>query len=429
MLLPSSMTKKDRDEVARITAMLAAHNARSCAECVQIGEHIHRHLERKALPRGMVQRYAKQHFNHDAEYLRRFVRLFVYADELPDAQAWEVASGWHNPYTTEPQRANNLLTNFWKARRTDRIDIGPVRKPITACAEPATTSSISIIVGDCRTVLYGLPDKTYQVCITSPPYHAERDYDMKQQIGSETSISDFIATLVRDVFRPVMRVLRDDGILFVNIGDRVASRARGPVQGWGAHTRPAKVADDLPVGNMLRIPDRLAGGLVNDGWLYRCEIIWEKTQSTQRSDKRPVVTHEKILMLTKSMRYQYYSKAIQEPSISKASLGTQQRRLGREPKERNTKDLGSVWRIPSDFRPHGIAPFPVELARRLISLSTMPGDQVLDPFGGTGTTGLVAKMLGRRCTLIELNPAFAANAERRISAADDPAADLHEAAD
>jgi hypothetical protein len=252
MRTPSSVTKKDRDEVAQISAMLADHNARNCAECVQIGEHIHRHLERKALARGDVQRYAKQQFNHDAEYLRRFVRLFAYQDELPDAQAWEMATEWHNPYTTEPQRSNNLLTNFWKARQIENCAPDPRRNPITVHTALATDIPVSIKVGDCRTILHGLPDNGYQVCITSPPYHMARDYDAKEQIGYEASVSEYIGVLVRDVFREVRRVPADDGLLFIVIGDRLATGPRREYKGWSKDGLPEKhSADDLSGGESV----------------------------------------------------------------------------------------------------------------------------------------------------------------------------------
>ena len=107
-LAPTS--RKDRAEVAAIQRMLSEHHAWSCAECILIGQQIYRHLERKQLLRGEVQRYAKSIFNHDAEYLRRFVRLYIYEDDLPEVRAWQIATGWNNLYAHEPQRSNNLLT-------------------------------------------------------------------------------------------------------------------------------------------------------------------------------------------------------------------------------------------------------------------------------------------------------------------------------
>ena len=107
-------------------------------------------------------------------------------------------------------------------------------------------------------------------------------------------MSEYVATLVQDVFRQVKRILRDDGILFVNIGDRIASGAGKSFKGWGKADRPAKPKDDLPTGNLLRIPDRLAAGLVNDGWVYRSEVIWEKTQASQHSPTTPAPQHEKF---------------------------------------------------------------------------------------------------------------------------------------
>jgi DNA modification methylase len=140
--------------------------------------------------------------------------------------------------------------------------------------------------------------------------------------------------------------------------------------------------------------------------------------------------HEKAMMFAKrATSYRYFADAVQLPTVYKTSLGPKARLEGREPRETATRNIGSVWCIPGQAVTGGVAPFPLELARRLILLTTLPGDQVLDPFAGSGTTGVAAKELGRHYTLMELNPKFAANAERRIGATDDPATDLDEAAD
>jgi len=196
----SLVSKRDRNEVANIKRMLSEHHARSVVECVAIGEHIHHHLERKALNRGDVQRYAKAFFEHDAEYLRRFVRLFIYQDDLPEARAWEAATEWENLYTHEPQRSNNLLTWFWKSRRKNIVDDATTRKPFT---ESEDGSCLDILVGDCRTLLHGLADQSIQACMTSPPYHMTRNFGGGPlEIGQEPTVSEYIATLVQDVFRP-----------------------------------------------------------------------------------------------------------------------------------------------------------------------------------------------------------------------------------
>src|SRR5271166_6281512 len=120
-------------------------------------------------------------------------------------------------------------------------------------------------------------------------------------------------------------------------------------------------------------------------------------------------------MFTKGMKYRFFADAVQQPSTRPTSLGSVQRREGRQPKPKETRDIGSVWRIPGESVPSGMSPFPVALIERLMLLSTQAGDHVLDPFGGTGTVGVVATTLGRQYSLIELNPAFAANARKRIA--------------
>jgi site-specific DNA-methyltransferase (cytosine-N4-specific) len=413
----SPISRRDRDEVSKIKRMLADHHARSVVECIGIGEQIHHHLERKQLPRGEVQKYAQMFFQHDAEYLRRFVRLFVYQDHLTEARNWERATGWKNLYTHEPQRSNNLLSSFWKSQRANATDSGTKRKVIT---EPGGGMWLDILIGDCRTLLHGLPDESIQCCITSPPYHFSRDFGGGPLgIGHEQTVSEYIATLVQDVFRPVRRILKDDGIMWVNIGDRMSSAAKDRSHtSWARFERPAKTEDDVPTGNLLRIPDRLAAGLVNDGWIFRSEVIWEKTQFTQRSSRTPAVQHEKVLMFSKSTAYRYFADAVQEPTVQSTSLSAAERRQGRQPKLKATRDVGSVWRFTASSVSGGLAPFPMALAERMMLLSTKTGDRVLDPFSGTGTVGLVAKTLRRRCTLIELNPTFAENARDHIAAAE-----------
>jgi site-specific DNA-methyltransferase (cytosine-N4-specific) len=408
-------TQRDRAEIARIRHLLAEHAARTLAACIGIGEVIAKHFQRKQLSgelkHGDKQAYAKQHFDADAEYLARFARLYIMQDQIADAERLQAERKWLNLYLYEPQRTNALLTWFAKTATQSATSNTQIRKQFTEAR------SITVLTGDCRTVLHGIEANSVQAVITSPPYHGLRDYDHAAQIGLEDTVAEYIATLVQDVFRPIKGILRDDGIVWVNIGDRIAQGAFAEHRGWASDPRPARtVADDRPRGNLLFIPARFAMAMQNDGWMARSEVIWNKLATTQTAGRRPRVQHEPILMFTKSMRYRYYKDAVQEPRAYPTTLGPQQRRNGRMARTAETKDLGTVWRIAAANSPKkGVSAFPTDIVERMILLSTLPGDRVLDPFGGgAGTVGVVAKLLSRRATLIEVNPDYAATAQNHI---------------
>jgi DNA modification methylase len=247
------------------------------------------------------------------------------------------------------------------------------------------------------------------------------------EIGHEPTVDDWVAVLVQDVFRQVKRLLDDRGILFVIVGDRMArgkSEAKPP-DDWHKDKMPAHADDDLPPGNLMDLPGRLARGMQRDGWVWRREIIWAKPDLTSHEKNAPQITHERVLMFTKSMKYDFNQKAVQEQTdYGSVRPGVKGRHQGGIRRQKASKDLGTVWRIPHHTRPHrGVAPSPVELVRRLIRYATEEGDHVIDCFMGTGTTGIVAKMLHRRFTGIELNPEFAKYAFERVEAtADHPPA-------
>lgn len=306
-----------------------------------------------------------------------------------------------------------------------------------------------ILIGDCLEVLRGLPDGMAQACVTSPPYYGLRDYGHAGQIGLEVTPDAYVARLV-DVFREVRRVLRDDVTLWLNIGDSYAAsgakttgrndgdasyRARTGGAEGARHDCAAqqnRSAVKLDYGakpkDLLMIPAMLALALRADGWWLRQDIIWHKPNPMPESvTDRCTKAHEYVFLLTKSARYFYDATAIAEDAErgdagSRFDQGkTAQHQLERQASgariDDGRRNARSVWPIATQpYSGAHFATMPPALAERCIKAGSKPGDVVLDPFGGAGTTGLVADRLGRSATLIELNPEYARLARERITA-------------
>ena len=307
--------------------------------------------------------------------------------------------------------------------------------------------TISILIGDCRDVLKTLPDASVQCCVTSPPYYGLRDYGVSGQIGLERSMHDFIGELVA-VFREVRRVLRDDGTLWLNLGDSYAGS-------WGNQGRKEERGTQRPInGGMLTpvhdgrypttgsntgkirtegvkpkdlygIPWMVAFALRADGWYLRQDIIWHKPNPMPESvTDRCTKAHEYVFLLSKSARYWYDAKAIAEAGVGREtyfgsdsySTGSGRNDSGSySPEPCETRNKRSVWTVPTQpFRDAHFATFPPALIEPCILAGSRPGDTILDPFGGAGTTGLVADRLQRDAILVELNPQYAEMARRRI---------------
>lgn len=258
---------------------------------------------------------------------------------------------------------------------------------------------VRILQGDVLSRLGDLPDESVDCVVTSPPYYGLRDYGMEGQIGLEPTLPQFINKLVA-VFSEIKRVLSDDGILWLNIGDGYTTGNRG----WRAPDRknPARamsVRPDTPEGlkpkDLLGIPWRLALALQDDGWYLRSDIIWNKPNCQPESVKdRPTRAHEYLFLLTKSERYYYDYGAIREG---------------------NGRNRRSVWNVNTQPFPEAhFATFPEELIRPCILAGCPEGGTVLDPFGGSGTTGIVALSYLRNAILIEINPAYVDIAIKRI---------------
>ena len=346
--------------------------------------------------------------------------------------------------------------------------------------------TVSILVGDVREKLRGLPDNHFDCVVTSPPYWGLRDYGVEGQIGLEATLGEHLAVMV-DVFREVRRVLKPSGTLWVNYGDAYCSTdkwggggsntgkqtvaADGTVPSWEATRAKKPKQDGFKPKDLYMIPNRLAIALQEDGWWVRSEIVWGKPNPMPESIKdRPATSHEKIFMLSKSARYFYDAEAVRQ-SAAEASLqrwsqdienqegswrgngGTKtngpmkavggrrhsfaragkagegehgqkaQHREDREPVEyigsrslRNWEPAPlPAWIIgTSPFSEAHFATFPPELVERCLKAGCPKGGTVLDPFGGAGTTALVADQMQFDVTIIELNPDYVHIAARRI---------------
>ena len=262
-----------------------------------------------------------------------------------------------------------------------------------------------IVVGDARKVLRGFPDGIFQTVVTSPPYWGLRDYGIEGQIGAEEAVEDYISDIV-SVFHEVRRTLAEDGTLWLNIGDSYTSggrtwrdpdaknKARG--MAYRAPTPPGLKPKDL-----IGVPWRVAFALQADGWYLRADIVWNKPNCQPESVKdRPTRSHEYIFLLSKSERYLYDHEAIKESALDES---------------RRSKNRRTVWNINTEpYAGAHFAVYPRALARLCVLAGSRPGDRVLDPFFGSGTTGVICNGLGRSCTGIELSEEYAELARERL---------------
>lgn len=261
-----------------------------------------------------------------------------------------------------------------------------------------------IIVGDCLSELKEFDACQFQTCVTSPPYWGLRDYDMDGQIGAEPHLNDYIKRMV-DVFREVKRVLKDDGTLWLNIGDAYTSGGRT----WRAPDKknPARAMSYRPATpeglkpkDLIGLPWRLAFALQNDGWHLRSDIIWYKPNCQPESVKdRPTQAHEYIFLLTKDEKYFYDYEAIKE----RTNDGI------------NKRNKRSVWSVNIEaFKEAHFAVFPPSLIVPCIMAGSKVDSWVLDPFLGSGTVGEVCQKLNRKFVGFELNPEYAKIAKKRV---------------
>jgi DNA modification methylase len=304
-----------------------------------------------------------------------------------------------------------------------------------------------ILVGDVRKRLKELPDQSVNCCVTSPPYWGLRDYGNDGQIGLEQTPEEYVEQMIL-VFREVWRVLKNDGTLWLNLGDSYASfrdgkatpdTTRGDSKGTlvpkgSAANRMANsfAGSFIKHKDLVGIPWRVAFSLQQDGWYLRQDIIWNKPNPMPESvSDRCTKAHEYIFLLTKSPKYYFDNEAIKEPS---AQLGNTNIRFGgnkygdsddpkHATKSGNTyidsgkRNKRSVWTVTTrPFKGAHFATFPPQLIEPCILAGCPEGGIVLDPFFGAGTAGLVAQRHNRKWIGCELNPEYAAIAQARIEA-------------
>lgn len=273
-----------------------------------------------------------------------------------------------------------------------------------------------VLNGEALKALRKLPSSIVQTVVTSPPYYGQRDYCSDNQVGIEQSPEEYLNRLV-DIFDEVRRVLKDDGTLWLNIGDKYID------------------------GNLAGLPWRLAIALKERGWILRSDIIWHKPNAMPSSvQNRPTTDHEYIFLFSKSAKYYYDADAIREPHVTfseKSKMRGGRNHLGKRggtpekgknsgnsnlhrgrwdqafhPKGRNKR---TVWEVPlSKFRQAHFAVFPEKLIEPCILAGSSQGSLVLDPFFGSGTTGLVSISKRRRFLGIELNREYCEIAVSRI---------------
>lgn len=308
-------------------------------------------------------------------------------------------------------------------------------------------ASYEVLVGDCIEQMRGLPAASVHTCVTSPPYFGLRDYGVEGQIGLEDTPDAFVARMV-EVFREVRRVLRDDGTLWLNMGDSYAGSGKGGNPGHSAHqkqrtnagslsTRGIKRDDpNLASKQLLGIPWRVAFALQADGWYLRQDIIWSKPNPMPESvTDRCTKAHEYLFLLSKSPRYYFDAEAIKEEAVWTRSNNPDWQKQRAETNarkgagNRNAADGGftkwdasrgrnrrSVWTVTTKpFKGAHFATFPPDLIEPCILAGAPVGGTVLDPFGGSGTTAGVAVKNGRRAILCELNPTYAALIPDRVA--------------
>lgn len=267
------------------------------------------------------------------------------------------------------------------------------------------TPTVNVLTGDCRKLLPDLATGTIQTCITSPPYWGLRDYDHYEQIGAEASPDLYVENLV-SVFSGVRKALRNDGTLWLNVGDGYARNGGNGNCGPNAKVgntkkliqkRNCKVPDvwGLKDRDLMGLPWRLAFALQEDGWILRSRIVWIKKAAMPESVRnRPSSAIEELFLFAKQPSYFYDNSSVREESGA---------------------NLRNYWVLGPDSGGKGHpAPFPRELVRRCMLLTTKVGDLVLDPFGGSGTTGVVAREESRNAVLMELNSEYNALAEKRL---------------
>jgi len=300
--------------------------------------------------------------------------------------------------------------------------------------------------GDCRSIMrrWAANGVKAQTCVTSPPYFGLRDYGVDGQIGLEQTPEEYIAAMV-EVFRCVRDVLADDGTLWLNLGDSYGAVGGNTYAGFNerwsgtggagskqdatlAGVTDRKINTGLKPKNLIGIPWRVALALQADGWVLRQDIIWHKPNPMPESVRdRCTKAHEYIFLLSKSERYFFDSEAMKEPAdpanhrdspgVRRTAPGSVDHSGFKNGRHYETRNKRSVWSVPvRPYKGAHFATFPPALIEPCILAGSKPGDVVLDPFMGSGTTAAVAKQHGRQYLGCELNETYRPLQDERIAA-------------
>lgn len=334
--------------------------------------------------------------------------------------------------------------------------------------------TVKILQGDCLEWLDLLPSNSFDCIVTSPPYWGLRNYGVEGQIGLESTLDIYVEKM-SIVGRKLRRVLKPAGTFWLNLGDSYAGGGRGGNPDASPYQKQRTNSGSISVRGVVRqplylkpkdlcmIPARVALRLQADGWFLRSEIIWHKPNPMPESvTDRPTCAHEKVWLLTKNQQYFYDAETIKEPMVkgyagssfcTGKTAGHQLGRASTKPRRgekqqqtadnsnpstqrrmggfnarwdeagtngatSETRNARNVWTIGSQpYKGAHFAVMPTALVEKCVLAGSAEGGHILDPFGGAGTTGLVADRLGRHATLIELNPGYVALAQAWIDKA------------
>jgi site-specific DNA-methyltransferase (cytosine-N4-specific) len=396
------------------------HEANAAKRWANSRERIKKQLEKLGITEA---EWCKRHLGCDINTMRRRLRLLRGWKQYESARRAAGDTGQYGLlYALSLVQAAPTTIATRGHRLSVRSGSGVGRLDVSRC---------QFVTGEALAELRKMKSKTVSAAISSPPYWPLKRRNDGRGAGYERKLEDYIAHLV-EVFRETRRVLRDNGVFWIVIGDSYVKSAgvwdRDPKT---AHTAGLMRQDTTylrPVGNLLMIPARLAMALQDDGWYLRQEVIWDKGWCRPENvTDRMTRTHEFVFMFSKRRRYFYDPDPIREPLITtptkrKLSVIDNDRdtafRIYENPMGRNS---GSVWHIPpSEYRGRHDATFPSELVRRMLAVSCDDLDSdvlVLDPFGGAGTTAMVALQNGYRAVTIDINSAATNEARERLAEA------------
>ena len=299
----------------------------------------------------------------------------------------------------------------------------------------------NILIGDCRNILPTLETKSVQCVVTSPPYYNLRDYGVNMQIGQEATYQEYIDNLV-SVFREVRRVLKDDGTVWLNLGDSYAGSGQGGNLDKNKELESMTPLKQTPLAglkkkDLIGIPWRVAFALQEEGWYLRQDIIWHKPNVMPESVKdRCTKSHEYIFLLSKHKNYYFDAEAIKEPVVSikgnnktfrnggvytKGQSYFNSKKIeaethGNKPNESGKRNKRDVWTIPTHpYKGAHFAAFPLGLVIPCVLAGTREGDVILDPFFGSGTVAEAAALLNRNWLGIDINPDYEPLYKQRLA--------------